>query len=262
MYDPCNTLPFIGEFSTEQEIEHMAQTLIQRSFASFKRHLPPWAYNPIRSIGTALIGPFLAAHRSGYLLSSFRMAAVSKDGSPIPWYTYPSIDFLKYRNFKDKVVLEFGGGQSSLWWADRAKQVVTLEGDDEWYAKIRRSIPGNVDLHLVTMESREANISAVMRTLDSAGYSRYDVIVIDGLYRDEMIEVALGRMSEDGIIICDNAEGYGFYDGFKESGLWRVDFFGNAPGVVLPHSTSIYFNSASCFIFDAAYRIPVIAHES
>lgn len=239
----------------------MTQTVIQKSFAPFKRLLPSWAYNPIRSVGTAIIGPIFTGYRTGYFRSAFKMAAVSKNGQPLPWYTYPAIDFLKYRNYEDKVILEFGGGQSSLWWAGKARHVVTLEGDKRWYEKIRDRMPGNVDLCYVSMESEEINVSEVRRTLEAKKYSKYDVIVIDGLYRYEMIPIALSRLAEDGIVICDNAEGYGFYEGFKESALWRVDFFGNAPGVVLPHATSIYFRPSSCFVFDAHYPIPVIAKE-
>ncbi|MEX0998939.1 MAG: hypothetical protein WD000_03135, partial [Thermodesulfobacteriota bacterium] len=88
----------------------------------------------------------------------------------------------------------------------------------------------------------------------------YDVIIIDGLFRYEMIEIALTLMKDDGMIICDNAEGYGFYEGFKKSGLNRVDFFGNAPGVVLPHATSIFFKSSS-FTFSSTHPIPVLAKE-
>ena len=96
-----------------------------------------------------------------------------------------------------------------------------------------------------------------MDVLSAKQSSKYDVIVIDGLYRFEMIQVALSYMAKDGIIICDNAEGYDFYEGFKDTGMSRVDFFGNAPGVVLPHSTSIYFNPYS-FAFKSIYPIPVI----
>jgi len=189
------------------------------------------------------------------------MAAVSKNGQPLPWYTYPCIDLLKYRNYEDKIILEFGGGQSTLWWAGKAKYVVTLEGDKEWYEKIKGQMPGNVDLCYVSMESKETNVYEVKYTLETKQYSKYDVIIIDGLYRYEMIEIALSRLADDGIIVCDDAEGYGFYEGFKESGLCRVDFFGNAPGVVLPHATSIYFRPSSSFVFDAKYPIPVIAKE-
>ncbi|MFT6408402.1 MAG: hypothetical protein ACJAQ6_001820 [Arenicella sp.] len=54
------------------------------------------------------------------------MSAVARDVSAIPWYTYPSIDFLKFRDFSNKTVLEFGGGQSTLWRASKASSVVTL----------------------------------------------------------------------------------------------------------------------------------------
>ena len=62
------------------------------------------------------------------------------------------------------------------------------------------------------------------------------------------------------IIICDNAEGYGFYEGFKSRGMDRVDFYGYCPGVILEHSTSIYFMRSS-FVFDPTIPIHVIAKE-
>lgn len=238
----------------------MTMTAIQKSFAPFKKLLPSWAYNPIRSIGTAFIGPIRFAYSTGYFRSAFKMAAVSKSGNPLPWYTYPSIDFLKYRSYENRIILEFGGGQSTLWWASNAKHVVTLEGNKEWYEIIKGKMPRNVDLCYVSMESREHIGSRVKEMLETKQYTKYDVIVIDGLYRYDMIEIALSRLAEDGIIVCDDAEGYGFYEGFKESGLSRVDFFGNAPGVVLPHATSIYFRPSS-FVFDAKYPIPDIATE-
>ena len=75
-----------------------------------------------------------------------------------------------------------------------------------------------------------------------------------------MIDTAAIVVTDTGIIICDNAEGYGFYEGFRGRGFHRVDFFGNAPGVVLPHCTSIFFRPGS-FVFDPKYPIPVIARE-
>jgi hypothetical protein len=235
-------------------------TNIQRAFAPLKKHLPAQIYNPVRSLGTAILGPILFGLRTGYFRSSFKRAAVSKNGEPLPWYTYPSVDFLRHRKFDGKVILEFGGGQSSYWWAQRAEHVITLEGKKDWFEKLKGHLPVNVDLHYVSMASREVMASQVNDILETQGYSTYDVIVLDGLYRKELIPMALQRVAKDGMIICDNAEGYGFYDGFKDTTLNRVDFFGNAPGVVLPHCTSIYFNS-SCFAFSPKYPIPVLATE-
>jgi len=238
----------------------MAQTAIQKVFKPLKDHLPDPVWNFVRSVGTAVIGPIRFAYFSGFWRSAFKCAAVTKSGAPLPWYTYPAIDFIKFRDYQDKLVLEFGGGQSTLWWAKHAKHVVTLEGDEQWYNQIKQGMPSNVSLHNVTMQSAESNVADVNRVLSEHSYSKYDVIVIDGLHRFEMIEVALNYLNEGGAIICDNAEGYNFCEGFKDSGLQRVDFFGNAPGTVLPHCTCIYVAQNS-FIMSAENPIPVISNN-
>jgi hypothetical protein len=111
------------------------------------------------------------------------------------------------------------------------------------------------------MESPEACASDVNKILGDVNLRRYDVIVIDGLYRCEMTDIAQKLMAEDGMIICDNAEGYGFYEAFRNSGLSRVDFYGHAPGVVLPHATSIFFKPGS-FAFGAEHPISVVARRN
>ena len=194
----------------------------------------------MRSLFTAIGTPVRFSVRSGHFKSSFKKCAVSAKGEPIPWYTYPCIDFLRQRSYEGKTVLEFGGGQSTLWWAHRAKNIVTFEGDQDWYDKIKGSMPANVDLFLVSMDSPDRCVSEVNKILDAGNYGKFDVIIIDGLFRFQMIDIARKAMADSGAIICDDADGYGFYEGFKDSGLNRVDFFGYAPGVILPRCSSIY----------------------
>lgn len=170
------------------------------------------------------------------------------------------MDFLRQRSYEGKAVLEFGGGQSTLWWAQRARQVVTFEGDQEWYDKIKGSMPANVDLFLVSMESPDRCVSEVNHILDAGNYGKFDLIIIDGLFRSEMINLARKAMAASGAIICDDADGYGFYEGFTESSLNRVDFFGYAPGVILPRCSSIFFGNGA-FLFDPHHLIPVIAKQ-
>jgi predicted O-methyltransferase YrrM len=155
--------------------------------------------------------------------------------------------------YNGREVLEFGGGQSSLWWAGRADRVVTLEGDKVWHDKISERMPGNVDLFLVSMADMASCVADVRNVLKN--YGRFDVIVVDGLYRAEMMKIAAEVLSADGAIVCDNAEGYGVDQVFKDSDLRRVDFFGYAPGVVNPHCTSMLFGQ-DCFLLSPAYPIP------
>jgi hypothetical protein len=238
----------------------MTQKILQKAFKPFKDYFPSWIWNPLRSILTAILTPISFSLRSGHFRSSFKRVAVSEKGDPIPWYTYPCLDFLRYRSYEGKRVLEFGGGQSTLWWARRAQHVVIFEGDKDWYDKIKGRMPANVDIFLVSMESQGQCVSEVNHILEAHNYGNFDVIIIDGLYRFQMIDTARKVMADSGAIICDDAEGYGFYEGFKDSGLNRVDFFGYAPCVVLPHCTSIFFGNRS-FLFNPQHLIAVIAKE-
>lgn len=234
------------------------ETIIHRAFKPVKKLLPHWMAQPIRSVGTAFITPVLFSLQTGHFRSSLARAAVSRQGDPLPWYTYPCIHFLEQRNLEDKTILEFGGGQSTLWWAKNAKKVVTFESDEHWHVCLKNMVPENVDLHFASEESVESCITSVTLALEEKQYSRFDIVIIDGLFRSQLLEIAFGAIAEHGAIICDNAEGYGFYENTKDRGWSRADFFGYAPGVSLPHCTSIFF-SQDCFLFDPHHPIPVIA---
>lgn len=227
----------------------MNQTIYHSVFAPIKRFAPGWLATIIRSTATAFLTPLMFSHKTGHFRSSFKRAAVTCAGSPLPWFSYPCTDFLKHRDYTGRTVLEFGGGQSTLWWAARADKVVTLEGDRGWHDRIAGTMPANVDLHLVSMETRDKNVSEVTGVLNSLDTATFDVVVIDGLYRREMIEIACARLSVDGIIICDDAEGYDYHTGFAGRGMSRVDFYGFVPGVILPHCTAVYFRPGA-FVFD------------
>jgi hypothetical protein len=58
--------------------------------------------------------------------------AVDADGNPLPWYTYPAIEYLRQLDFSDKTVFEYGSGMSTVFWAGKAKHVVSVEDDEQW----------------------------------------------------------------------------------------------------------------------------------
>ena len=187
------------------------------------------------------------------------MRAVDRHGHPLPWYTYPCIEFLKRRSFSGRSVLEFGAGQSTFWWASVADSVLSFETDATWFHEILFSAPSNVALHHVPIlhpkdyfsgaRELELRVRELLTTLNVPRY--FDVIVIDGEYRDEMIPIAVSVLAPGGAIICDNSDSYKcFFERFRGSGFQRVDFYGAAPGVILPQCTSIFFTK-SCFLFSS-----------
>jgi hypothetical protein len=238
----------------------LAESSVRKAFAPIRKLLPSWLSNPVRNIVTATLTPLAYSYRTGHFRSSLKMAAVSRHGDPLPWYTYPAIDFLCSRSYAGKTVLEFGGGQSTLWWAAHAHSVVTFEADRQWHDRIKSGMPANVDLNLVPRENGKQDALHVGTMLAEKSSAPFDVVIIDGLTRGDLFDIACQYVAPNGIIICDNAEGYGFYEGFKDRGFSRVDFYGNAPGILLPHCTSIYF-AATSFVFDPAVPIRNIAKE-
>lgn len=82
-----------------------------------------------RRVAIAALSPFKFATDTSHVRSALRGYPTDKDGGPVPWYTYPAVDFLSMLDFSDARVCEYGGGQSTLWWAARAKSVLSIEQD-------------------------------------------------------------------------------------------------------------------------------------
>src|SRR5271170_976341 len=90
----------------------------------------------------------LANFRENYLrplgwLKSIELGQCCNDDGPIPWLTYPATRFLESIVKPNWRVFEFGCGSSSLWWASRVREVLSVEHDDEWATKIRALLPDN-----------------------------------------------------------------------------------------------------------------------
>jgi hypothetical protein len=92
----------------------------------------------------------------------------------------PAIDFLTQRNFEGKHILEFGGGQSTLWWSVHAESVLTVEADLNWYDRLRTQVGSNVRLHHIPVDLVTRTIEPIGRVLDANDVHAFDIIIIDG----------------------------------------------------------------------------------
>lgn len=206
-----------------------------------RRVLPGVLWRPLRATATAVVTPLRFAFVTGHWHSSLASRARTASGDPLPWYTYPAIDFLAQRDFAERHVLEFGGGQSTLWWAQRAFRVTTIEEDGAWYRSLRARMPGNVDLHHVPVDRSSRSVEAVRAVLEAGARRTFDVIAIDGHLRRELTAMAFSYLAPGGLLLFDNAEGYGFWEELQGRTCRRVDFYGFAPGVSKRHCTSLVF---------------------
>ena len=109
-------------------------------------------------------------------------------------------------------------------------------------------------LNLVSDANPAVCVAQVEAGLERLLEKNFDIVVVDGLWRSQLAATALRVVAPDGAIIVDNSDGYETYETYLESSLNRVDFYGHAPGVVLPHCTSAFFRGGS-FLFSCAAPI-------
>jgi hypothetical protein len=219
---------------------------LQNYFAPIKRLLPQAIWRPARALATGIITPIRFSRNTGHWKSSIRMSACTADGKCIPWYTYPAIDFLTQRAFEGRNILEFGGGQSTLWWSKRAQGVLTIEENSDWYERLRCQIGSNVTLHYCPADRVTRTITPIKNLIDAYPIRAFDVIIVDGHLRRELTALAFSYMSPEGAILLDNSEGFG-YEQTKNRNCRRIDFYGFAPGVSLRHCTSLVY-LGDCFL--------------
>jgi hypothetical protein len=166
--------------------------------------------------------------------------AVDRAGKPLPWYTYPAIEFLQQLDFSQKTVFEYGSGMSTLYWAARAARVVSVEDDEQWFHQVKSLAPANVELIF------EPDLSKFADTIHRHG-DHYDVIVVDGPARGrtrlKCSRAAIDHLREGGLVILDNS------DWLPESArllrgstLLEVDMTGFAPICGHVQTTSFFFD--------------------
>jgi hypothetical protein len=170
---------------------------------------------------------------------------VDAQGNPLPWISYPAIDFLRQFDFSEASVFEWGSGFSTLWWTDRCHSIATVESAAAWAPYIKTLLSSKVEF-LETALTADAEIEA----LTSYRLPKIDVIVIDnhGLFRWRCAEAAIDRVAEGGFIILDNSDQcLRACKVLRAAGFTQIDFTGFAPGVAYAQCTSFFFKNGYKF---------------
>lgn len=182
---------------------------------------------------------------------------VDKDGKPIPWYTYPAIEYLSQFDYSDKQILEFGCGYSSLFWAQRAKRVTSIEDNLNWFDKWKK------EFNEPNLDIRWRDEGEIYEAAAFEDNIKYDVIVVDGKRRFQCAEAAVKTLNKGGMIILDDSDRINTsqeyvkaVDILKKADLLQVDFYGFCPMNNYTKTTSVFFSRD--FNFESLYKVQPI----
>lgn len=192
----------------------------------------------------------LRFEQEGYLLEkgwfqSLRLGRpVDRYEAPVPWFTYPFLEFIENRLNQDMIVFEYGGGYSTLFFEKRVKSITSVEHDKYWYEKLSMLVSGKVNLKWTELDyggkyCRKASETGV----------KYDIIVVDGRDRVNCCIHGFSALTDSGIVILDDSDRQK-YDEAKsflaQKDFKRIDFWGISPGNFNRRCTSVFYRKLNC----------------
>ncbi len=181
---------------------------------------------------------------TGWIESFIHGMPVDKYLNPLPWVTYPYIDFISDRLNPDMEVFEFGSGNSTIWYANRVKSVISVEHDKSWYEYMLLRIPKNVTLIFMELDYG-GKYSKCIHNFEQ----NFDIIIIDGRDRVNCIKNSILKLKDRGVIILDDSERIEYNEGIKDllnKGFKRIDFWGISPGLFYKKCTTIFYKENNC----------------
>jgi hypothetical protein len=108
----------------------------------------------------------------------------------MPWYTSPCLEWMLTMDLKGKRVFEYGVGDSTRWYKSKGATTRGVDYDLHW-AGLAFSRFANDKEHYI-------KCSVQLDIKD------YDIIIIDGDYRDQCTKYALRALKSGGYLIIDN----------------------------------------------------------
>jgi hypothetical protein len=182
---------------------------------------------------------------SGWINAFLQRRPVDRENNPLPWFTYPAIEFLEERLRPDMTLFEYGGGNSTLYFAKRLKQVTTVEHNPQWFRHLDESKPDNVRLVFCELEYAGAYCRAAP---DQA--ERFDIIVVDGRDRVNCAQAAISALNERGVILFDDFERERYQPAaafLAEQGFRQLNFWGFKPGFFDRRDTAVFYRANNVF---------------
>jgi hypothetical protein len=182
--------------------------------------------------------------KSGWLNSIEKKSPVDADDNPVPWLTYSFIEFISEKLKPHHTIFEYGCGNSTLYYSQKAARITAAEHDYEWYEKISKAIPSNV----ILLHAELVYDGDYCRLAKGTG-KKYDIIVVDGRDRVNCIKNSLPALKEDGVIILDDSERNEYREGIAflmKKKFKRLDFWGFSPGLFYNKCTTVFYRKRNC----------------
>ena len=153
-----------------------------------------------------------------------------------PWLTPVAIDILGDWLQPDDTVFEWGSGRSTAWFGVRARRVISVEHDTEWYRSVGSQLGAiaskSVERHLVKTEEgvRDKLRDQYVEVIELIDDDTIDLILVDGLHRDACANRAVSKLRPGGLLVLDNADWYFATGSHTPASKWKSKLWSDTWG--------------------------------
>ncbi|MBO9674940.1 MAG: FkbM family methyltransferase [Sphingobacteriaceae bacterium] len=180
----------------------------------------------------------------GWFTAFDKKQAVDGNGKALPWVTYSFIDFIKERINKTQHIFEYGSGSSTLFYAERAGSVTSVEHDKNWYDNVKNTSPANAEMIFCELE-KDGEYAKKATLLNR----KFDIIIVDGRDRVNCCKYSIEALSLNGVLVLDDSEREVYQPArvlLKEQGFKEISFSGISPGLFYEKATSVFYKQDNC----------------
>jgi predicted O-methyltransferase YrrM len=150
-----------------------------------------------------------------YIWNRFLEKAYRRKNPDLPWLTPDANQILSTYLKPSDVGVEFGSGQSTIWFAQRIAKLISVEHDREWYESNSRIFQeekiSNVEYYLrerTEGTDGEKKMPPYVGVVEEIADESQDFALIDGIYRDFCGIAVVDKIKPGGVIIIDNVNHY------------------------------------------------------
>jgi hypothetical protein len=180
----------------------------------------------------------------GWFTAFDKKQAVDGKGKALPWVTYSFIDFIRERINKTQHIFEYGSGSSTIFYAERAGSVTSVEHDKGWFDKVKNTSPANAEMIFCQLE-KDGEYAKKATLLGK----KFDIIIVDGRDRVNCCKYSVDALSENGVLVLDDSEREVYHPArvlLKAQGFKEISFSGISPGLFYEKATSVFYKQDNC----------------
>jgi hypothetical protein len=183
-------------------------------------------------------------NKTGYINAYVAGKPIDKHNNAIPWMNYAIINFFDSRLNKGLSVFEYGSGYSTIYFANKIKNIVSIEYDKKWFEIAKKLTKPYKN---VTITYKDLSTNYADAVLDQEFL--FDIIVIDGRNRVECAINSIKRLSDVGVLVLDDSLRTNYkaiWDFYIENGFKELTFTGLKPMGFSIDSTTIFYRTNNC----------------